>query len=444
MCDEGHPAAVIMTEDLVTKMIAAAVAAGLAGAAAVQPLQETAPVSDVKKQGPKGLPPNDWNKLTHYALISLKADALDKGRNNSLGFTDAEVTREIKVKFQPKWPGSGDPINETDITRAISPHLAKTKEPAEQDHVVEWRKVPNLQTQQFFLPDLPTVVETQIKVVCFEDSSSKLTFDDFKGTTSLINRLTNDFVGYIKHHDALIYREVQPPSYIMLHGPPGTGKSRLALTLVQECGANHIVLTTKDFASTDLASRIGRFFEIAAEKPTCFLIFEECEAILSKENLASTTQFLNEWNALERKEKKEVFLVALTNNPKLLPDSLKDRFRFAYVGLPDAEARTELIEDKLATIRHELSQEDIKKLVAATVRFSGRQLHALINEAKNINRNKALNEAKTRKEDPTKLDPSQLLITMEDVDGALLHIRGLDEETNKSYEEAMSNINKYA
>ena len=289
-------------------------------------------------------------------------------------------------------------------------------------------------------------LQTEIKVISFEDSSSKLKFADFKGSTALINRLVNDYVGFIKHPNAPIYREVNPPSYLMLHGPPGTGKSRVALTLVQECEANHILLTTKDFASSDLATRIGRIFEIASENSTCIVIFEECESILSKDKLASTTQFLNEWNTLEREEKREVFLVALTNNPELLPDSLKDRFRFAYIGLPDVKARTELIEDKLEepTIRHALSPADIKRLVAATVRFSGRQIHALINEAITINRNKALNNAKARKEDPTNLDPTQLVITMDDVDGALLHIRGLDEDANKTYEAAMSNLNKYA
>ena len=219
----------------------------------------------------------------------------------------------------------------------------------------------------------------------------------------------------------------------------------MAETVIAETGFNYIPLTSRDFGSEDpimVAQRIGQMFDLAHESAPCVLLIEECDGILSDERAA--TQFLVEYNKLEKQDKEGVFVgvfvLALTNNPEKLTFSFRQRSSFAFVGLPDDNARRILLVGGLLRMKqdlqmnHNLEHEEMDWLVKVTKNCSGREIESMLKEAGKLNRNKASNEQK---------ELEDLVFTKFDVEKVLVKYPGMKEEQVQRYKEKMGTYHEY-
>jgi proteasome regulatory subunit len=196
--------------------------------------------------------------------------------------------------------------------------------------------------------------------------------------------------------DAEQFREVgvDPPSGVLLHGPPGTGKTMLAKAVANETDATFIKMAGSELVQKFIGegSRLVRdLFELASEREPAVLFIDEIDAIASKRTESKTSgdaevqrtmmQLLSEMDGFE--DRGEIRIIAATNRFDMLDRAIlrPGRFdRLIEVPLPDWDARQRILE--LHTADMALADGvDMAGLATDTDGMSGAELASLATEA---------------------------------------------------------------
>ncbi|CAG5126342.1 unnamed protein product [Candidula unifasciata] len=178
----------------------------------------------------------------------------------------------------------------------------------------------------------------------------------------------------------------KPWRRILLFGPPGTGKSRLAHAVSTEVRA-----TFYSVSSTDLISSwVG---EIATETLTNVqvIFIDEIDSLCrhrsSQEDEGTRrmkTELLIQMDGAERKNQEKIFLLCATNCPWDLDTAFLRRFqKRIYIKLPDHNSRIELMKLHCHGSKVDMSQSDWEQLASQTDGFSGSDLSTLTTGALN-------------------------------------------------------------
>lgn len=150
---------------------------------------------------------------------------------------------------------------------------------------------------------------------------------------------------------------------LLLHGPPGVGKTFIAKAVAGEYGLNFIQVSTGDLVSSysgESARNVQAAFREASQNVPCILFFDEFDSIAqsrddwpdreSRRTVNQLLQSLEEWRKI-----RELIVVAATNSLEQLDQAVirPGRFdRHIRIDLPDGEARkaifTALLEDRPA------------------------------------------------------------------------------------------------
>lgn len=142
-----------------------------------------------------------------------------------------------------------------------------------------------------------------------------------------------DIIYYFSNHD----QAKKMPIYnrLLLHGPPGTGKSHLVKVLADELEIPLLSFPAASFSDKyigESSRKIRKAFETAVKlnKPV-FIFIDEIDALAvqrtdstHQEHRATLTTLLTEMQALHNN--RNVFVFAATNNLEVLDPAVKDRF----------------------------------------------------------------------------------------------------------------------
>ena len=189
--------------------------------------------------------------------------------------------------------------------------------------------------------------------VAFEAAPDR-TFADVGGMCDLKAELEEGVLAPLETPERYEAYGIGAVSGVLLHGPPGCGKTYVARALAGELGRAFAAVTPADLASKwvgEAADNVADLFAVARENQPCVVFVDELDAVAGDRDREMTNteqQMVNQLLVeLEQAADHDVVVVAATNHVQDVDDAILRSGRFdkhVEVGPPDADARREILD----------------------------------------------------------------------------------------------------
>ncbi|KAJ8101901.1 P-loop containing nucleoside triphosphate hydrolase protein [Lipomyces tetrasporus] len=199
----------------------------------------------------------------------------------------------------------------------------------------------------------------------------------------------------IMHPEIYLHTGIHPPRGVLLHGPPGCGKTMLANAIAGELGVPFISLSAPSIVSGmsgESEKRVREIFEEARSIAPCLIFLDEIDAITPKRESAQremerriVAQLLTCMDdlSLEKTDGRVVMIIGATNRPDSLDPALRRAGRFdreIQMNVPDEISRESIL--RVLSRKLRLSGDfDFKALARMTSGYVGADLNALTTAA---------------------------------------------------------------
>ena len=182
------------------------------------------------------------------------------------------------------------------------------------------------------LEKLPNEYDSRVKTMELEEKPSE-DYTDIGGLDKQIEELREGVVYPITHAELYENIGIRPPKGVLMHGPPGTGKTMMARACAAQTNACFLKLAGPQLVQMfigDGAKMIRDAFTLAKEKAPTIIFIDELDAIGTKRFDSDTAgdrevqrtmlELLNQLDGFSPDDRIKV--IAATNRPDILDPAL--------------------------------------------------------------------------------------------------------------------------
>ncbi|WP_379548821.1 CDC48 family AAA ATPase [Qipengyuania sp. DSG2-2] len=239
--------------------------------------------------------------------------------------------------------------------------------------------------------DENTEVELRAEFEAPRDARAVVNYDDVGGIDDTIQQLREMVELPLRYPELFTRLGVDPPKGVLLHGPPGTGKTRLAQAVANESDADFSIINGPEIMGSgygESEKRLREVFEKASKNAPAIIFIDEIDSIAPKRDQVAgeaekrlVAQLLTLMDGLESRA--NVVVIAATNRPDAIDEALRRPGRFdreIIIGVPDEKGRREIL--AIHTRGMPLGEKvDLNELSRMTYGFVGADIAALAREA---------------------------------------------------------------
>ncbi len=223
------------------------------------------------------------------------------------------------------------------------------------------------------------------------ESARAPSYEDIGGLGRQLRRIREMIELPLRYPQVFARLGIDPPKGVLLHGPPGCGKTLIARTIAREVDANFYAVNGPEIIHKfygESEAHLRKIFEEASRKGPSIIFLDEIDAIApSRERVVGdvekrvVAQLLSLMDGLNPRT--HVIVIAATNLPGALDPALRRPGRFdreISIPIPDRPGRQQILEIHSRGMPLHDSV-DISRLAEATHGFVGADLAALCREA---------------------------------------------------------------
>ncbi len=242
------------------------------------------------------------------------------------------------------------------------------------------------------------------------ERAAAVSYEDIGGLHREIQRIREMIELPLKYPEVFERLGIDAPRGVLLHGPPGCGKTLIARAVASETSAHFTHIAGPEIMAKfygEAEANLRAMFDDAGRHAPAIIFIDEIDAIAPKrEEMAGdkqverrvVSQLLALMDGL--KERGQIIVIGATNLPNTLDPALRRPGRFdreIVIGIPDARGRREILDIHTrgmplqiadsglnvpkSEIRNPQSEVDLERLARVTHGFVGADLEALCREA---------------------------------------------------------------